>query len=302
MDDAWWGPAIPLRRRTVLLSGRAHPARRPDGQPGRATGSSTRPAPYSDVVHTMYDQNATDPDIPAWLIIDQNYRDRYLFRDIAADPAVPRLLVPAGAVLQGLTLRRAGRADRRPGRRADVHGRPLQRPRPHRQGHRLPARATAPTTTTTPTPPSSRTPAWRRCGCPVLRLQDRPRRPRHEGRHAHRRPGARAARGRLGHPAACTPPATPVRPSWGTVTRARARPSARDDVRLHRRQRHLNLLARLLRQATFSGAWRVLVVVATRRGRAVGWWALGAFYGFAHGLRDPLVARSWGGGRGCVGG
>lgn len=38
----------------------------------------------------MYDRNPTDPDIPAWLIVDQNYRNRYLFRDIA-----PTFVLPA---------------------------------------------------------------------------------------------------------------------------------------------------------------------------------------------------------------
>ena len=36
MEDSWWGPAIPLPGRAVLLPGRADPARQPHRQPGRA--------------------------------------------------------------------------------------------------------------------------------------------------------------------------------------------------------------------------------------------------------------------------
>ena len=35
MDDAWWGPTIPLPERAVVLPGRAQPARLDHRQPGR---------------------------------------------------------------------------------------------------------------------------------------------------------------------------------------------------------------------------------------------------------------------------
>jgi 3-oxosteroid 1-dehydrogenase len=61
-------------------------------------------APYSDVVHTMYDRNPTDPDIPAWLIVDQNYRNRYLFKDVAPTLVFPEAWYDSGAAHKAWTL------------------------------------------------------------------------------------------------------------------------------------------------------------------------------------------------------
>src|SRR4051812_25561179 len=86
MEDAWWGPAIPLPDGPYFcLAERTLPG----GLMVNAAGQRfvNEAAPYSDVVHTMYDLNPTAPDIPAWLIVDQNYRNRYLFSDIA--PVLP---------------------------------------------------------------------------------------------------------------------------------------------------------------------------------------------------------------------
>lgn len=89
MDDAWWGPAIPLPGDPYFcLAERTLPGGLIVNAAGRRFVNEA--APYSDVVHTMYDRNPTDPDIPAWLIVDQNYRNRYLFRDIA-----PTFVLPA---------------------------------------------------------------------------------------------------------------------------------------------------------------------------------------------------------------
>jgi 3-oxosteroid 1-dehydrogenase len=61
-------------------------------------------APYSDVVHAMYRLNATAPDIPAWLIVDQNYRDRYLFRDVLPILPFPASWYSSGAVFKSSAL------------------------------------------------------------------------------------------------------------------------------------------------------------------------------------------------------
>ncbi|KPI19000.1 fumarate reductase/succinate dehydrogenase flavoprotein domain protein [Actinobacteria bacterium OK074] len=86
MDDAWWGPAIPLPAEPYFcLAERTLPG----GLLVNAAGARfvNEGAPYSDVVHTMYERDTTAPDIPAWLITDQNYRNRYLFRDVL--PTLP---------------------------------------------------------------------------------------------------------------------------------------------------------------------------------------------------------------------
>jgi 3-oxosteroid 1-dehydrogenase len=88
MDDSWWGPAIPLPDEPYFcLAERTLPGSLLVNQAGQRFVNEA--APYSDVVHVMYDRNPAAPDIPAWLITDQNYRNRYLFRDV-----LPRLGFP----------------------------------------------------------------------------------------------------------------------------------------------------------------------------------------------------------------
>ena len=84
MDDAWWGPSIPLHRRPVVrLSERSLP-----GLHAWSTTSGKRfvneAAPYVEATHAMYGGTHGQGDgpgenIPAWLILDQRYRDRYTF-------------------------------------------------------------------------------------------------------------------------------------------------------------------------------------------------------------------------------
>ncbi|NUP44771.1 MAG: FAD-dependent oxidoreductase, partial [Streptomyces sp.] len=103
MDDAWWGPAIPLPDQPYFcLAERTLPG----GLLVNAAGSRfvNEAGPYSDVVHTMYDRNPTDPDIPAWLIVDQNYRDRYLFKDVAPTLTFPDSWYSSGAAHKAWTL------------------------------------------------------------------------------------------------------------------------------------------------------------------------------------------------------
>jgi len=103
MDDAWWGPAIPLPDEPYFcLAERTLPG----GLLVNAAGARfvNEAGPYSDVVHTMYERNETDPDIPAWLIVDQNYRNRYLFRDIAPTFTFPDAWYASGAAHKAWTL------------------------------------------------------------------------------------------------------------------------------------------------------------------------------------------------------
>jgi 3-oxosteroid 1-dehydrogenase len=61
-------------------------------------------APYSDVVHVMYDRNPSAPCIPGWLIVDQNYRNRYLFKDIAPTFPMPSSWFSSQAAHWSLTI------------------------------------------------------------------------------------------------------------------------------------------------------------------------------------------------------
>jgi 3-oxosteroid 1-dehydrogenase len=103
MDDAWWGPAIPLPDQPYFcLAERTLPG----GLLVNAAGARfvNEAAPYSDVVHTMYERNPADPDIPAWLIVDQNYRNRYLFKDVLPALPLPDAWYDSGAAHKAWTL------------------------------------------------------------------------------------------------------------------------------------------------------------------------------------------------------
>jgi 3-oxosteroid 1-dehydrogenase len=103
MDDAWWGPAIPLPDQPYFcLAERTLP-----GGLIVDTGGDrfvNEAAPYSDVVHVMYDRNPNDQCIPAWLIVDQNYRNRYLFKDVLPTFPLPNDWYTSGAVVKSPTI------------------------------------------------------------------------------------------------------------------------------------------------------------------------------------------------------
>jgi 3-oxosteroid 1-dehydrogenase len=103
MDDAWWGPTIPIPGDPYFcLAERTLPGGLLINQAGSRFVNEA--APYSDVVHTMYDRNAAAPDIPAWLIVDQNYRNRYLFKDVLPTFTFPDDWYSSGAAYKAWTL------------------------------------------------------------------------------------------------------------------------------------------------------------------------------------------------------
>ena len=200
MDDAWWGPSIPLARGPYFcLAERSLPGCiLVNGAGQRFVNES---APYVDAVHAMYAGHTPEvPHIPSWLITDQRYRDRYVFAGLPPRKSLPRRWYAAGAVFRAPDL--AGLAgqigidgaalaktvDQVQRVRRDRPGRGL-RPRRLRLRPVLQRPAAAAQPVPGPAPPAA-----------VLRHQDRPRRPGHQGRPAHRRAGPGAARRRLGHP------------------------------------------------------------------------------------------------------
>ncbi|MEU5882386.1 FAD-binding protein [Spirillospora sp. NPDC047279] len=99
MDDAWWGPAIPTPGEPYFcLSERTLPGGFIVDRQGRRFVNEA--APYSDVVHVMYEKDA----IPCWLIVDQNYRNRYLFKDLAPTFPFPDSWYSAGAAFRAGTI------------------------------------------------------------------------------------------------------------------------------------------------------------------------------------------------------
>ncbi|MDV7217722.1 3-oxosteroid 1-dehydrogenase [Streptomyces prunicolor] len=103
MDDAWWGPTIPIPGDPYFcLAERTLPGGLLVNQAGSRFVNEA--APYGDVVHIMYDRDAAAPDIPAWLIVDQNYRNRYLFKDVLPTFTFPDDWYSSGAAYKAWTL------------------------------------------------------------------------------------------------------------------------------------------------------------------------------------------------------
>ncbi|MFF7867429.1 3-oxosteroid 1-dehydrogenase [Streptomyces qaidamensis] len=103
MEDAWWGPAIPIPGQPYFcLAERTLPGGLLVNGSGRRFVNEA--APYSDVVHTMYDVHDTEPAIPCWLITDQNYRNRYLFKDVLPTLPFPDSWYESGAAHKEWTL------------------------------------------------------------------------------------------------------------------------------------------------------------------------------------------------------
>jgi 3-oxosteroid 1-dehydrogenase len=104
MDDAWWGPSIPLTGGPFFcLAERSLPGCiLVNGNGERFVNEA---APYVDTVHVIYDRHTdTDPHIPAWLIADQTYRDRYVFAGRAPRQPLPGRWYKSGAVHRAGTL------------------------------------------------------------------------------------------------------------------------------------------------------------------------------------------------------
>ncbi|MEV6562270.1 3-oxosteroid 1-dehydrogenase [Nocardia sp. NPDC051756] len=93
MEDAWWGP-------TIFKGGRPWFALAERNLPGtimvNATGKrfGNESAPYVEAVHTMYggeygQGEGPGENIPAWLVFDQRYRNRYIFAGLQPGQRFP---------------------------------------------------------------------------------------------------------------------------------------------------------------------------------------------------------------------
>ena len=161
MADAWWGPSVPLTGGPwFCLAERTLPG----GIMVNARGERfmNEALPYVEAVHAMYGGEYGQGDgpgenIPCWMVIDQRYRNRYVFAGRAAAAAVPRALVQ-GRRRRARGHRRGTRRRRSAStRRAARDGRAVQRLRPRPGTTTTSAAATAATTATTAIRRSSRT-------------------------------------------------------------------------------------------------------------------------------------------------
>ncbi|MFD0363354.1 3-oxosteroid 1-dehydrogenase [Nocardia sp. GCM10030253] len=105
MDDAWWGPSVrnPDGPPFFCLAERSQPGAIMVNDAGeRFTNES---ASYVDVVHTMYEQHAKGVGhVPAHFIMDQRFRDRYLFLGTFPKQAIPQKYYDAGIIKKADTL------------------------------------------------------------------------------------------------------------------------------------------------------------------------------------------------------
>jgi 3-oxosteroid 1-dehydrogenase len=104
MDDAWWGPSIPLTGGPVFcLAERSLPGCIFVNGAGERFVNEA--APYVDAVHAMYDKHTEDnPHIPCWMIADQRYRNRYVFTGMPPRKPLPRRWYKSGAVFRADSL------------------------------------------------------------------------------------------------------------------------------------------------------------------------------------------------------
>ena len=140
MDDAWWGPTFVLPRGPwFCLAERNLPGSIMVNAEGRRFVNEA--APYVDAVHAMYDGEATGVShVPCWMVLDQRYRNRYLFAGLGPRQPFPGRWLQARHDRAQRHRGRSRRADRRPRGQPGCHPRPLQRLRPRRGRRGLPPR------------------------------------------------------------------------------------------------------------------------------------------------------------------
>jgi 3-oxosteroid 1-dehydrogenase len=104
MDDAWWGPSIPLTGGPYFcLSERSNPGCIMINGEGKRFANES--APYIDAVHAMYGEgDGPARNMPTWLIADQRYRNRYLFCGLGPRQPFPGRWYKAGVVHRAGTI------------------------------------------------------------------------------------------------------------------------------------------------------------------------------------------------------
>ncbi len=104
MDDAWWGPTIPLPNRSwFCLAERNLPGSIIVNQAGERFMNEA--LPYVEATHEIYKGEATGVGhVPSWMILDQRYRNRYLFAGLAPRQPFPGSWLKSGVVRKASTL------------------------------------------------------------------------------------------------------------------------------------------------------------------------------------------------------
>jgi len=104
MDDAWWGPTIPLPNGPwFCLAERNLPGSMMVNQAGQRYMNEA--LPYVEAVQEMYKGEQTGvAHVPSWMIIDQRYRNRYLFAGLSPRQPFPGRWYKNGTIKKAATL------------------------------------------------------------------------------------------------------------------------------------------------------------------------------------------------------
>lgn len=108
MEDAWWGPTVPLVDAPwFALSERNSPGSIIVNTAGKRFMNESMP--YVEACHHMYGgQYGQGPgpgeNIPAWLVFDQRYRDRYIFAGLQPGQRIPKKWLESGVIVTAETL------------------------------------------------------------------------------------------------------------------------------------------------------------------------------------------------------
>ena len=108
MEDAWWIPTVPLEGAPwIALSERNSPGAIIVNVAGKRFMNESMP--YVEAGHHMYGgqygQGAgPGENIPAWLVFDQQYRDRYIFAGLQPGQRIPKKWMESGVIVKADTL------------------------------------------------------------------------------------------------------------------------------------------------------------------------------------------------------
>jgi 3-oxosteroid 1-dehydrogenase len=108
MEDAWWGPTVPLVGAPwFALSERNSPGSIIVNMSGRRFMNESMP--YVEACHRMYGGEygqgpGPGENIPAWLVFDQQYRDRYIFAGLQPAQRIPSKWLESDVIIKASTL------------------------------------------------------------------------------------------------------------------------------------------------------------------------------------------------------
>jgi 3-oxosteroid 1-dehydrogenase len=109
MDESWWGPTIPFPGRPwFALAERNLPGSIIVNGAGKRFMNEA--LPYVEAVHEIYKGQAEHisgagaSHVPAWLVFDQRYRNRYIFAGLGPGQPFPGRWLKAGVVVKASTV------------------------------------------------------------------------------------------------------------------------------------------------------------------------------------------------------